>query len=149
MSIGLARSIDWISGMDLFLILSHWLHSHQRPQMHGSWALAIAAAQAMLIHVWCWMVIGMSLSEPHASVTSLCPCVCMFACLLGLTTYRNFKSADFAMQVHVHYFKIFVHSAVSYFRILFYAFASCINELRNSIGVTSHPVALLQPCKVL
>ena len=54
-SIGLAGSIDWISGMDLFLILSHWLHSHQRPLMHGSWALAIAAAQAMVIHVWCWM----------------------------------------------------------------------------------------------
>ena len=28
-------------------------------------------------------VIGASLSEPHTSVTSLHPCVCMFACLLA------------------------------------------------------------------
>jgi len=49
----------------------------------------------MLIHVWCWMVIGMSLSEPHASKTSLRPCVCMFACLLGLTTYQKFQISGF------------------------------------------------------
>ena len=39
------------------------------------------------------MLIGASLSEPHTSVTSLHPCVCMFvcllACLLGPTTYRK------------------------------------------------------------
>ena len=33
--------------------------------------------------------IGASLSEPHTSVTSLHPCVCMFACLLGPTTYHK------------------------------------------------------------
>jgi len=38
--------------------------------------------------------VGASLSEPHTSVTSLHPCLCMFACLLlacllGPTTYRK------------------------------------------------------------
>ena len=38
-------------------------------------------------------IIGVSLSEPHPSVTSLHPCVCMYvclvlACLLGPTTYH-------------------------------------------------------------
>ena len=35
------------------------------------------------------IVIGASLSDPHASVSSLHTCVCMFACLLGPTTYRE------------------------------------------------------------
>ena len=35
-------------------------------------------------------LIGASLSEPHTSVTSLCKCVCIYACLLGPTTYRKF-----------------------------------------------------------
>ena len=30
-----------------------------------------------------YLLVGASLSEPHTSVTSLCPCVCMFACLLA------------------------------------------------------------------
>ena len=53
--------------------------------------------QLTFILTWvpsCNKLIGMSLSEPHTSVTSLCTCVCMFAwlldCLLGLTTYHKF-----------------------------------------------------------
>ena len=34
-------------------------------------------------------VVGVSLSESHTSVTSLHLCVCVFACLLGPTTYRK------------------------------------------------------------
>ena len=33
--------------------------------------------------------IGVSLSKPYTSVISLHPCVCMFVCLLGPTTYRK------------------------------------------------------------
>ena len=40
-------------------------------------------------------IIGVSLSEPHASVTALHMCVCMFACLLGPTTYRKFQMSAF------------------------------------------------------
>ena len=39
-------------------------------------------------------IIGVTLSEPHTSVTALhtCTCVCVFACcLLGLTTYHKFQ----------------------------------------------------------
>ena len=28
-----------------------------------------------------WWMVGASLSEPHTSVTALCMCVCMYACL--------------------------------------------------------------------
>ena len=35
----------------------------------------------------CAILIGASLSEPHTSVTSLHPCVCMFACLLAWTDH--------------------------------------------------------------
>ena len=35
-------------------------------------------------------VIGASLSETHTSVTALRMCVCIYACLLGPTTYRKF-----------------------------------------------------------
>ena len=36
-------------------------------------------------------IIGATLDEPHTSVTSLRTCVCIYACLLGSTTYRKFK----------------------------------------------------------
>ena len=34
--------------------------------------------------------IGANLSKPQTGVTSLHPCMCMFACLLGPTTYSKF-----------------------------------------------------------
>jgi len=33
------------------------------------------------------LVVGASLSKPHTSVTSLPPCMCMFACLLAWTDH--------------------------------------------------------------
>ena len=36
-------------------------------------------------------IIGTSLSEPHTSMTALRTCMCMFACLLGPTTYYKFQ----------------------------------------------------------
>ena len=40
-------------------------------------------------------IIGVSLGEPHTSVTALRTCMCMFACLLGPTTYRKFQMSAF------------------------------------------------------
>ena len=36
-------------------------------------------------------LIGVSLSEPHTSVTALCTCVCILVCWFGPTLTVNFK----------------------------------------------------------
>ena len=42
------------------------------------------------------VLVGVSLSEPHTSVTSLrCACVCLFAACLDLANTVTFKSANF------------------------------------------------------
>ena len=38
-----------------------------------------------------YVIIGVSLSEPHTSVTSLPPCVCMFVCLDRPLTVNHFR----------------------------------------------------------
>ena len=57
-------------------------------------------------------LIGVSLSEPHASVTALHKCVCTFACLLacflGPTTYRKFQMSAFKYFTKIN----IVHEAV-------------------------------------
>ena len=48
--------------------------------------------EAVKVHTACNHVIGASLSEPHTSMTSLHPCVCIYVCLLVYawpTTYHK------------------------------------------------------------
>ena len=45
------------------------------------------------------IIIGASLSEPHTSVTALSTCVCIYACLLGPTTYREFQMSAFKILI--------------------------------------------------
>jgi len=54
-------------------------------------------------------IIGASLSEPHTSMTSLHPCVCMFACLDRPLTVNHFR---LLFCVATSYIKFKDHSIV-------------------------------------
>ena len=45
--------------------------------------------------------IGASLSEPHTSVTALRTHVCIYACLLGLTTYSKLYMSVFKYSTKI------------------------------------------------